>query len=85
MIEDSQEVTLERVPCIQYPVQFQKDENGIQALLDSDSKINAINPAYAKKLGLRISQTNVKAQKIDKTHLNIFGIVIIGFSLQDQL
>ena len=44
-----------------------------------------MNPAYAKKLGLRIRQTNVGAQKIDGSHLNIFGIVTAGFSLQNKL
>ena len=85
MIEASKEVILECVPYIQYPVQFQKDKNGIQALLDLGSELNAMNPAYAKKLGLRIRQTDVEAQKIDRSHLDTFGIVIAGFSLQDKL
>ena len=83
--EDNQKVTLERVPCIRYPIQFWKNKDNIQALLDLGSKVNAMNPAYAKKLGLRIRQTDVGAQKVDGSHLNIFGIVIAGFSLQDKL
>ena len=50
-----------------------------------DSKVNAINPTYAKKLGLRVKQTDVEAQKIDRSYLNIFGMVIAGFSLQHKL
>ena len=83
--EANKEVTLERVPYIQYPVQFQKDKNGIQALLDLGSKVNAMNPAYAKKLKFHIRQTDIGAQKIDGSHLNTFGMVIAGFSLQDKL
>ena len=81
MTEDSKEIILKRVPCIQYPVQFPKDKNGIQALLDSDSKVNAMNPTYAKKLGLCVRQTDVGAQKINRSHLDTFGIVMAGFSL----
>ena len=83
--EDSQGVTLERVPCIWYPVQFRKNKNNIQALIDSGSEVNAMNPAYTKKLGLRVRQTNVGAQKINGSHLNTFEMVIVGFSLQDKL
>ena len=44
-----------------------------------------MNPAYAKKLGLCIRQTDVGAQKTDRSHLSIFKIVIAGFSLHDKL
>ena len=81
MTENSQKVTLKRVSCIQYLIQFRKDKDNIQALLDSGSKVNAMNPAYAKKLGFRVRQTDVGAQKIDGSHLNTFRMVIAGFSL----
>ena len=74
---------LERVPCIYYLVQFKKNE--VQALINSGSEVNAINPAYAKKLGLCVRQTDVWAQKIEGSHLDSFGMVIAGFSLQDKL
>ena len=85
MTEASKEATLERVPCIRYPVRFKKDQDDTQALIDSGSEVNAMNPAYAKKLGLRVRQTNVGAQKIDGSHLETFGMVIASFSLQDKL
>ena len=44
-----------------------------------------MNPAYAKKLGLRVRQTNVGAQKIDGSHLKTFEMVIASFLLQDKL
>ena len=40
-----------------------------------------MNPAYAKKLGLCIKQTDVKAQKIDRSYLETFGIIITRFLL----
>ena len=39
---------LDRVFCIYYPVQFQKDKEVIKALIDSGSKVNAMTLAYAK-------------------------------------
>ena len=54
MTEAKKEATLKRVPCIWYPVQFKKNQDNTQALIDSGSKVNAMNPAYAKKLGLRV-------------------------------
>ena len=83
--EASKKVTLECVPYIQYPVQFEKNKNGIQALLNSGSKVNAMNPAYTKKLKLRVRQTDVGVQKINRSHLDTFGMVIAGFSLQDKV
>ena len=69
--------------CIHYLVQFKK--NKVQALINLRSEVNAINPAYAKKLGLRVRQTDVRAKKIDGSYLNIFGIVIASFLLQNKL
>ena len=44
-----------------------------------------MNPAYSKKLGLRIRQTNVGALKTDGSHLKTFGMVIASFLLQNKL
>ncbi len=55
------------------------------ALIDSDSKVNAITPSFAAKLGLRPGPTNVGAQKIDGLPLETYGIVLARFSLQDYL
>lgn len=51
----------------------------IKALINSGSKVNTITLAYAKQLGLQICQTNVGAQKIDGSFLEIFQIVIASF------
>ena len=57
MTDTSKEATLERVPYIRYLVQFYQKNNkdkdkDIKALIDSSSKINAMHPIYATKLGL---------------------------------
>ena len=76
----SQEVV--RVPCIHYLVQFQ--EKQVRALLNSGSKVNAMSPAYAKKLGLKTRKTNVGAQKIDGSALEKFRMVIADFQVEDK-
>ena len=43
-----------------------------------------MTPAYAKKLGLRTQKTDVEAQKIDGSSLDMFGMVIAGFQVIDK-
>ena len=71
-----EEATLQRVPSIQYPVQFRKDQSNVQALIDLGSEVNAMTPAYASKLGLVAWKTDVRAQKMDDSTLETNGIVI---------
>ena len=86
--ETSKEVV--RVPCIHYPVRFQEDseqedqQQQVRALLDSGSEVNAMSPAYAKRLGLKTWKTNVGAQKIDGSALETFGMVIADFRVEDK-
>ena len=85
MTETSKEANLERVPCIRYPVRLRKDQDEVEALIDSGSEVNAMHPAYAAKLGLRVREADVGAQKIDGSHLDTFGMVIAGFLVEDKL
>ena len=78
-VTDGGEEVIVRVPCIDYPVRFQGDQEQVRALYDSGSKDNAMSPAYAKKLGLKTWKTNVGAQKIDGSTLEIFEMVIADF------
>ena len=71
-----------RVPCIHCPVQFQGEQ--VRALLDSGRKVNAMSPAYAKRLGLKTRKTNVGAQKIDGSVLETFEMVIADFQMEDK-
>ena len=78
-VTDKGEEVVVRVPCIHYPVRFQKGQEQVKALLNSGSKVNIINLAFARKLGLYIRKTNVGAQKIDGSALETFEMVITDF------
>ena len=43
-----------------------------------------MNPDYTQKLELKIRRTNVKAQKIDGSTLETFGIVIADFQVENK-
>lgn len=81
----AKEATLERVPCIQYLVRFSRDQVDAQALIDSGSEVNAMHPAYAKKLTLLVRKTDVGAQKIDESRPETFVMAIAGFFVEDKL
>ena len=84
-----EEVVLKKVPYIYYPVRFQKEQRQegqeqIRTLLNSGSKVNAMSPAYAKKLGFKTQKTNVRTQKIDGSALKTFGMVIADCQVEDK-
>lgn len=76
---------LECVPCIQYPVRFKKNEFNIQILINSSSKVNIMAPAYTVSLGLKIWPSNIRAQKIDCSTLQTFGMVLANFKGDNKL
>ena len=85
-IHEGKEVILDWVPCIHYPVQFQKDNRIIiQAIINLGSEVNMMTPAYAKQLGLRTWKTNAEAQKIDGSSLDTFEMVIASFQVINTL
>ena len=97
VIEDSEEAILvsakelEQVTCIQYPITFlggiTQDDSVLDlmsALLDLDSEVNAMHPAFVERLGLLVRTTNVGAQKIDGTTLETYGMVVAAFSVTNQ-
>ena len=43
-----------------------------------------MHPAFAERLGLVMRATNVGAQKIDGTTLEIYGMVVAAFLVTDQ-
>ena len=82
---------IEQVTCIQYSITFpggvtQNDStlDPVSALFDSGSKVNAMHPAFAKRLSLVVQTTNVGVQKINGTTLEIYGMVVAAFSVTDQ-
>ena len=84
--KEAQEVILDRVACIQYPVQFRKNKRAaIQVLINLYSKVNVMTPAYAKQLDLQVQKTDVGAQKIDNSLFKTFEMVIASFQVEDKL
>ena len=43
-----------------------------------------MDPVFARKLGFHIQKTNVVVQKIDSSTLEIFGMVIANFEIEDK-
>ena len=52
-------------------------------IFDSGYEVNAIYPAFAKKLGLIMQSTNVGTQKIYGIILETYGIGVAAFSMID--
>lgn len=77
-------VTVEKISCISYLIQFQENQEKVKVLLNSNSNVNAINPAFAQKLGSHIQNNNVGSQKIDASIFETFGIVIADFYLKNK-
>ena len=57
----------------------------MRALIDLGSEVNAMDPTYATKLDLRTREIDVGVQKIDRSHLDTFGMVIAHCSVKDKL
>ena len=49
-----EEVVLEGVSCIYYPVWFQQGQEQVKALLNSGSEVNTMNPIFTWKRDLHI-------------------------------
>lgn len=56
-----------------------KGHSTIQALLDFNSKFNAMTQVYTAVLELRICPTNVSAHKIDRLMLLTHGMILAIF------
>ena len=76
---------LEKILYIHHQLHFRKNLWKTRALIDSSSEVNAMTPAYAAKLGLRVRETDIRAQKIDGSILNTFGMVLADFQVEDKL
>ena len=78
------DVVLDWVSYVHYQVRFQKNFDEIQVFINSGSEVNAIAPAYAKKLGLQKRKTDIRAQKIDGLALETYEMVIAGFQVNEK-
>ena len=71
---------LDRVFCIYYLVQFWKHKDkDVLALLNFGNKVNAMTPDYIAQLGVKLQKTDISAQKIDRSSLAIYNMVIVVF------
>ena len=85
LVTGASEKALIHVFCIHYSIWFQKNKGTIYTLIDFGSKVNAMLSVYAKKLGLQIWKTNIGAQKINRSTLFTFEMVIAEFQVQNKL
>ena len=53
-------------------------------MVNSKSEVNAIHLTFVKQLGLFIRPTDVRVQKIDSTMLDIHGMVVAAFSVENK-
>lgn len=53
--------------------------------MNSRSEVNAITPAYASKLGLKVCFIDVRVQKIDGSTLEKFEMVLASFQVENSL
>ena len=79
------EVILEQVLCVYHLLHFWINTVDIRVLIDSNSEINIIIPAYVSKLSLQAWSTNVGAQKSDDSTLQTFGMVLASFQVEYKL
>ena len=87
MIEPNKEddLALAKIPCIYYPLCFQKDTIEAKALIDSGNEINAMTLIYVSKLNLRVHRINVGGWKIETSTLKTFEMVLPSFQVEDKL
>lgn len=76
-------IELQRVPCMQWLMQF--GQYLIETHINFGSKINTIQPSFARKLGLNIGEINVDIQRINGIKLEIFDMVIACFLVENKV
>lgn len=81
---DNSTLPLKHMLYIYYPVHFKKDQAKVRAQLDSNSKVNIITPAYTVRIGFKDRPTNNRAQKIDGSIFQTFGIALASFQVKDK-
>ena len=54
-------------------------------MLNRSSKVNTINPDFARKLDLKVRKTNIVAQKIDGSALKTFKMMITDLYVEDKV
>lgn len=76
---------LKYIPSIQYPIKFKKGRlTKIQILLDFDSKVNTMTPAYMAILALHVCSIDVGVKKIDGSTLLTYSMMLANFQIEDK-
>ena len=65
------------ISYICYPIYFKK--NKVCTLIESGNKVNTIILEYILKLDVKVHFTNVRAQKMDGSILEIFEMILASF------
>lgn len=76
-LEVLEELELQRILYIHYLVQFGRFF--IETFIDSDQKINAMQPSFASKVDFHICKTDVSALIIDCNRVENYEMVTILF------
>lgn len=56
-----------------------------RALIDSGREVNAMTTFFAFKLGFKLLNTNIRAQKIDGSTFKTFVLVLATFQIENKL
>lgn len=87
-MEANTKTVLEEIAYIWYLIQFLGHKvyaNKVKALIDSNSKVNAMTSAYAAKLRLSIWKTSVETQIMDSITLKTYDIISAKFIIKNSL
>lgn len=76
---------LKRVSYIYLLIQFKKNYTKVQALLNFGIEVNAMTPAYAANLRLKIRSTNIKVKKIGDSIFEMFKMIWANFEVEKKL
>lgn len=57
----------------------------MKALINLGSEVNAIHLVYATKLSLYIKKVNIGVQKINRSYISTFRIVMVDCLLKNKL
>lgn len=60
-------------------MRFKKNQVEVQALINSDNKVNGIIWLYITKLGFKIHATDIEVKKLDGFILMTFNMILNSF------
>lgn len=86
MITKAKKEVLQYDLCFLYLIKFSNYPNfQIKTLFNLKNKLNAIYTNLALKLDLCVRKTNINTQKINRSYLNTFNMLIARFLAETKL